>query len=191
MNKWKKAFLILVGLDVFIILLIIALLVIPFQESEKLPKNPRQLTSEKPVFTVQADKQQLVKWVNAEIAKHPSGNLSYQVDLSDTLDINGELKVLGINVPFAMSFHPDVDRLGNIVLREKEIKLGRLALPASEVLKFIRAGSGLPKWITVLPDKQEIYVDMNRIVTQDRFYLKAKTMDLPNNRIFFNVYRKD
>jgi len=66
-----------------------------------------------------------------------------------------------------------------------------LALPASEVLKFIRAGSGLPKWITVLPDKQEIYVDMNRIVIQDRFYLKAKTMDLPNNRIFFNVYRKD
>jgi len=190
MNKWKRAFLIIAGIDLIFIIAVIVMFIILTQGQDRLPPAPRGNLSAAPIFTVNADKKQLTNMVNSEIAKHPTGNLTYHVDLKNTLDITGDLKLFGLGIPFTLKFNPNVDQQGNIVLKEQEVKLGQFALPESQVLKFIQAGAGLPSWIYVNPGKKEIYVDMNHVVIKDRFYLKAKDIDLPNNKIIFDVYQK-
>ncbi|MGV3489021.1 MAG: YpmS family protein [Tuberibacillus sp.] len=189
MNKWKRAFLILAGIDLIFIIAVAVMLIMLSQAKTPMPPAAKNIAQD-PVFTVSSDKKQLADMVNSEITKHPAGNLDFHVELSNTLDIIGQLKLFGLAIPFTMRFNPSVDAQGNVVLKEKDVKLGQFELPESQVLKFIQAGAGLPDWIYINPGKKEIYVDMNHVVIQDRFYLKAKEIDLANNKIIFNVYRK-
>lgn len=190
MKNWKKAFLILAGVDLLVIIVLAVVFIIMSSAPDRIPPSSSMKMPTSPVFVVSADKKQITKLVNGEIAKHPTGNLSYHVEMDKTLDIVGDLKLFGLGIPFTMSFQPTVDDQGNIVLKENGVKLGRFSLPESQVIKFIQAGTDLPSWVYVNPDKEEIYIDLNSVMIKERFYLKAKEIDLPNNKLIFNVYRK-
>ena len=110
--------------------------------------------------------------------------------MGKTLDIIGDLKLFGLGIPFTMNFNPAVDKQGNIVLKEKDVKLGGFNLPESQVLKFIKVGANLPSWVYVYPNQKEIYIHLNSVVIKDRFYLKAEEIDIPKNKIIFHMFRK-
>jgi uncharacterized protein YpmS len=190
MKNWKTAFLILAGINLVFLMGLVVVWNMLTTAPDHLPPSSQAKLPTSPVFTVNADKNQITKLINAEITKHPRANLTYHVDMTKTLDIIGDLKLFGLGIPFTMSFNPTVDDKGNIILKEKGVKLGRFRLPESQVLKFVKAGTDLPSWVYVNPDKKEIYIDLNNILIKDRFYFKAKEIDLPNNKLIFNVYRK-
>ncbi|MFC4619086.1 YpmS family protein [Camelliibacillus cellulosilyticus] len=190
MTKWKKAFIVIAAVDLIVILLFVVLYVMATRAPEQVVPRESIQPPTSPIFTVHADKKQLTKLINAEIEKHPTGNLSIYIRTDQTVDLIGNLKLLGIKMPFTMSFSPSVDEKGNVILNEEAVKLGQISLPESEVLKFIRSGAGLPKWVIVDPNKKQIYVDLNGVLIKDRFFLRAKEIDLARNVIEFNVYGK-
>lgn len=189
-NRWRTAFLTL-ALIVVLILVLITLSVVKLTanggEPVNVPRDTPKVTA--PIFMVQANKERLSDMINHELQNHQTGNLSYGIDLSQDVTLDGALNVLGLDIPFALSFDPVV-KDGDIILKEKGVKLGDINLPDKEVLKFIRKGTDLPKWVTIQPDDKQIYVDLTAMKLNDQFYLKANKINLSENDIEFNVYRK-
>ncbi len=189
-NKWRNAFLILASI-VVVIIAVITFSIFKLTETggntATIPHDTPKVTS--PIFMVQANKGRLTTMINHELQKHQTGNLTYGVDLSKDVTLDGALNVLGLDIPFQLSFDPVV-KDGDVILKETGVKLGDIDLPDEEVLKFISKGTDLPKWVTVEPSKKEIYVDLTAMKVKDQFYLKAKKMDMANNQIEFDVYRK-
>ncbi|GGH88094.1 uncharacterized protein YpmS [Pullulanibacillus pueri] len=189
MGKWKKAFLWLAGINAGILVILIALIiwVIALPENKISSDASKKLTATEPVFTVSSHKAQLTKMINEEIDKHPTGNLSFHVDMTDTVNIIGNLKVLGLKIPFEMDFAPSVVN-GDIQLEEKAAKLASFNLPESQVLKFIDAGGNLPDWVDIIPSQKKINVALSQFLIKDRYYFKAKEIDLSKDSILFNIY---
>jgi uncharacterized protein YpmS len=189
-NKWRTAFLTLAAI-IIVIIAVITFSIIKLTETDgktvQFPHDTPKVTA--PIFMVQANKERLAAMINHELQKHQTGNLSYGVDLTNDVTLDGALNVLGLDIPFDLSFDPVV-KDGDIILKETGVKLGDINLPDQEVLKFIDKGTDLPEWITVEPDKKQIYVDLTAMDLKEHFYLKAKKMDMANNQIEFNVYRK-
>lgn len=190
MKKWKTAFIILACVDLAVVLGLVILLVwASIAPGNGKPHAHRLPMTSAPIFTVRTDKDRLVALINDEIDRHPTGNLDFHVAMNDGVDLVGTLKLFGLDIPFTMRFDPEVNDQGNIVLKEKAVKLGRFNLPESEVLRFIRAGGKLPDWVTVNPSQNEIIIALDQVKVGGRFYLKAKTIDLTQDVFEFNVYR--
>jgi uncharacterized protein YpmS len=91
-----------------------------------------------------------------------------------------------------MNFQPKVMNNGEaIVLNEKSVTLGEFSLPEAEVLKFIKAGADFPKWIVVEPDKKRIILHLSGFVIKDKYTVRASQIDLPHNKLVFNIYRSE
>lgn len=188
-NKWRTAFLILSGIVAVIIIAIVMTLAkwTDGGQSAAVPHDTPKVTA--PIFMVNANKEKLTAMINHEIQVNQSGNLSYHVDLSKNVSLTGALKILGLAIPFHLSFDPIV-KDGDIILKEKAVQLGDITLPKQDVLNFIKKGTQFPKWVIIQPDKNQIYINVTGLDFQKNFYLKAKTIDLSNNKIEFNVYQK-
>ena len=190
LQTWKKAFIWLASINAAIILLLIVCLIwlLSIPDSEMSVKNDKKLEATEPVFTVSTDKEQLTKLINQQIDSRSTGNLKFHVDMTDTVDIIGNLRWLGLNIPFQLSFLPSVSN-GDISLKEESAKLGVFNLPESQVLKFIKAGGNLPEWVEVLPNEKQINVRLSQYLIKDQYYFKAKALNLAKNDITFTVHQ--
>lgn len=189
-NKWKKAFFALLIVIVIVIIVVFGLFfkfVGTSGSSSEVPNNTPHVDS--PIFMIQANKKRLNDMINNELQKHQPGHLAYSVSLNQDVTLKGSLGVLGLKIPFRMSFDPEVKN-GDIILKETSVSLAKISLPEEEVLKFIKKGTDLPDWVIVQSDKNQIYVNLTKMELKGRFYLKAKRIDLQENKIEFNVYQK-
>jgi uncharacterized protein YpmS len=191
-DRWKRAFLGLLIFDGVIVILLIGLYLSFYfnQPKATLPDNIAipHLTGA-PIFKVSGNKDQLAAMMNEELQKKLKGNLDAGVALNDHVSILGNLKILGITIPFNMIFQPKVMNEGEaVVLNEKSVTLGEFSLPDTEVLKFIQAGANFPKWIVVQPDKKRIILHLSGFVIKDKYTVRAAQIDLPHNKLVFNIY---
>jgi uncharacterized protein YpmS len=194
-NPWKRAFLGLLILDGLIVVLLIGLYLSFYfnQPKATLPENIAvpHLTGA-PIFKVSGNKAQLAAMMNQELQKKLTGNLDAGVALNDYVSILGNLKILGIQIPFNMIFQPKVMNDGEaVVLNEKSVTLGEFSLPDTEVLGFIQAGAHFPKWIVVQPDKKQIVLHLSGFVIKDKYIVRANQIDLPHNKLVFNIYHSN
>ncbi|MBM7643812.1 uncharacterized protein YpmS [Scopulibacillus daqui] len=191
-NKWKMAFFTLLGI-VVIVLVLTGVFFFSFLaiggKTQNIPNDVKN--NSQPIFTVQADKEQLDHLINNEIQRHQTGNLNYSVNMDNDVRVNGSLGVLGTSMPFSIAFNPVVEN-GDVILKEKTVKLGKFNLPDKQVLKFINFGTKLPDWVIVQPDKRQIYINVTKIpLNKDiDFYLKAKQIQLSSNKIIFELHQK-
>lgn len=191
MNKWKRAFFALLTL---IVLVCVGLSVLFYNlfvvhTSQQNNINETHHVGE-PIFSVNANKQRLTDMINNEIQDHQNDQLTYQVQLTNDVTLTGDLKVLGMGIPFTMSFDPKVTGSGDIILKEKSVTLGRVNLPDEQVLQFIDNGTNFPDWVVIQASKKQIYVNLNEMPLNDQFYLKAKDIQLQKDKINFDVYQK-
>ncbi len=171
-------------------ILVVVVLFIALQTPGSDFKEPEPVEHGEPIFTIDANKQELEQLINQEVsASNKQSNLTYQIHINDDAKITGKLNVLSANIPFEMTFAPTV-KDGNVLLKEKSVKLGVLKLPPSEVLKFINKGTDLPEWVHIDDDKEQIYINLTQLKIKDRFYLQAEAIDLANNQIQFNVFHE-
>jgi len=189
MNRWKRSFIWLAGINVLIIVLIIALViwlvVIP---SSKLPSQEQQLPITQRIFTIHGHKKQLTQMINDEIGKHSISRLTFHVEMTDTLNIIGSLKVVGLNVPFELIFSSHVKN-GNIFLTAKSAKIARVKLPESEILRLIKTGDNIPSWVVIDPSKKQIAIQLYRYNIKGNYVLVAKKMNLAKDQLLFDLYR--
>lgn len=191
-NKWKLAFWILIGLDLVIVLIVSAAGFWLFSvHPNPIPKTwTSPMINEAPVFTVDGNKKQLTALMNQELQKELKGNLEASISLDKKVTLSGNIRILGIQIPYKMLFEPKVANNGETVyLNESSVTVGRFSLPVAQVLIFIQKGASFPKWVTVEPSKDRIAVHLSGFVIRDQFTIRAKTIDLPNNKLIFNIYR--
>ena len=86
-----------------------------------------------------------------------------------------------------MHFDPVVDGDGNLRLKQTKMNVGMLSIPPKTTLKLLKQAIDFPAWIEVIPNEEEIFVDLSRMDMAPTSVVRAKEFDLEQNRIILEV----
>lgn len=186
---WRAAFFTLLFLVVATVGIALYYLSSGFSGGSGTPQNFSDRQTNRAIFSVQANKEQLQSLINQQIADNRDKRLSYHVAIGDQVVLKGNYKLLFTGIPFSLSFEPVVSN-GDIILKETGVRLGDVKLPDEEVLAFLKSGTKFPKWVAIQPAKKQVYLNLTRVQVQKGLYLRAETINLPQNIVSFSVHQK-
>ncbi|CAM3150956.1 uncharacterized protein YpmS [Sporolactobacillus spathodeae] len=188
-SLWRAAFFTLLFLVVATVGIALYYLSSGFSGDSGTPQNFSDRQTNRAIFSVQANKEQLQSLINQQIADNRDKRLSYHVAIGDQVVLKGSYKLLFTGIPFSLSFEPVVSN-GDIILKETGVRLGDVKLPDEEVLAFLKSGTKFPKWVAIQPAKKQVYLNLTRVQVQKGLYLRAETINLPQNIVSFSVHQK-
>src|SRR5699024_5829415 len=174
-NKWKKLFIGLLILNITIILTLVVLLNIPAKET-KITSEPTindDLTS---VLSVESNKDNLNETLEESKYK-------YDVYLDEVVHLEGELPVFSTSIPLYIKLQPNVQDNGDIILKQKSIKLGLLRLPNEKILEYVEKYLPLPEWVTIDAKNENIYVKVTEMDLENDFGVEVRDFDLEKDKI--------
>ncbi|MFC7687165.1 YpmS family protein [Ureibacillus sp. GCM10028918] len=187
MNKWKVAFFILTGAIIIFFTVLIYWATSPTEDvqidRESVAVNPTDS-----VLLVESTADDIEKiamgYLQKELANSP---IPIDIDVDKSIELKSELTVFGFTVPFAMQFDPIVTEDGNIQLKQNSVNVGNINIDPFTVLKLMNDSVAFPEWIVVRPNDEEIYVDLSDLEVMTGARVKAKEIDLRNNRVLLEV----
>lgn len=184
-NKWKRAFFLLLGLVLFIIIVFIGLIFWPVDQGG----IPKEKNVGKTIpFHLETNKEDLNKVINSYIAKEKGDTpIDYYVNLKDDVELTGKLDLFSTSVHFNMTFEPKALKNGDIVLKQKGMSLGELHLPPSYVLKIAQESYHFPDWVRIFPNQKMIYVSTKRMNLKNNVSIRVNEFNLPKDRISFTL----
>lgn len=183
MNKWKVAFFTLVAA---IVLSSAFILYLVFSDTTEVAR-PLNTEAEGNVVTVETTAKEfeaIAKQYLADTLK--KSPVPVDIVVEDQIKLYSSLTVFGVDVPFSMDFDPTVDA-GNIVLEQTAMNVGNLTIPPKTVLKVVQDSVKFPDWVTVIPNDEEIYVDISRLNIAAGSRVRAKEINLPEDKILFEI----
>ncbi|AIM15339.1 MULTISPECIES: YpmS family protein [Neobacillus] len=185
-NKWKVGFLILLGANLLIAIIIFSLVLTPDQEIKNVKsKDDKNYVS----FQVHSNKYDLNQLINHYIKKEAADSpIEYKVLLGNDVELYGTLPVFSQEVNMKLTFVPKALENGDLVLIQKSMSIGNLPLPISYVLKFISENYKLPKGVEIRPNDKQIYVHMQQLNLKSDMKIKVDQIDLKNDRISFFIF---
>ncbi|WP_042475511.1 YpmS family protein [Bacillus ndiopicus] len=184
MNKWKVAFFLLAGAVIFTLVFIVYLATSKVEE--KAIPDQQKITGH--VLTVQTTAKEFEAIAKKYMGKGPleKSPIPVEIEVNEQVQLFSELIVFGITVPISMDFEPIVSD-GNIRLKQTEVNVGKLNIPPSTVLKLMKDAIEFPDWMIVRPNEEEIYVDLSRINIASGSRVRAKEVDLKNDKILLEI----
>jgi uncharacterized protein YpmS len=187
-NKWKIGFFILLGLIAAVIIFFYILITSPVDESNIEPvKNNADANDV--AFKVATNKRDLNRVINHYIEEEgKNSEIEYQVLLTDEVELYGTLPLFSEELELRLTFNPQALENGDLVLNQKSISVGRLRLPVSTVLKFVRDSYDLPEAVNIQPDDERVYVSMQRLKLKSDIKVKVNEFDLKKDNIKFTLY---
>ena len=186
-NKWKAAFFLLLAVMIAVIIFVVFLLFSPANQ-EPLPTAEHDL-KEHVAFQVSSNKADLNKIINYYLEKEGlNGPIEYNVYLNDeSVVLQGKMKVFTQMIDMEMTFEPEALENGDLVLHQKSISVGKLKLPVSYILKFIRDSYQLPSWVNIQPDEQLVYVSLQDMELKGDMKVRADEFNLKEDDIQFTL----
>ena len=182
-NKWKKLFIGLLILNITIILTLVVLLNIPAKET-KITSEPTindDLTS---VLAVESNKDNLNELIKAYLNETlEESKYKYDVYLDEVVHLEGELPVFSTSIPLYIKLQPNVQDNGDIILKQKSIKLGLLRLPNEKILEYVEKYLPLPEWVTIDAKNEDIYVKVTEMDLENDFGVELRDFDLEKDKI--------
>lgn len=182
-NKWKKLFIGLLILNITIILTLVVLLNIPAKET-KITSEPTindDLTS---VLAVESNKDNLNELIKAYLNETlEESKYKYDVYLDEVVHLEGELPVFSTSIPLYIKLQPNVQDNGDIILKQKSIKLGLLRLPNEKILEYVEKYLPLPEWVTIDAKNENIYVKVTEMDLENDFGVEVRDFDLEKDKI--------
>ena len=127
-------------------------------------------------------------WV--ELPQERINYISYKkiyFTIGNDIQLRSTLTAFYTEVPISMNFEPIVDDKGNIILKQTRMNVGLLKIPPETTMKIMRDSVEFPSWITVHPNDAEIYIDLSRINIASGSRVRAKELDLPNDKILLEI----
>jgi len=187
MNKWKVLFFLLFSINLIFVFYIFTL--ISFQNEESIRKPITIKKDEYAIFEIETDKETVTQLVNEYLQKEvPNQPLSYQVDIQEEVILYGSLIAFGRELQLTLSFLPEVTNEGNVVLNVQNLSVGKLSLPISYVLNYVKKHYELPKEVTIEPKKSRVVVQMTDITLKNDYKVKLKSINLKENKISAELY---
>ncbi|MDQ0214429.1 uncharacterized protein YpmS [Oikeobacillus pervagus] len=186
-TKWKRSFFLLLGMNLFILAMIIILIFLP-TKNDPLPVDVANQGDDPVQFHVNTNREDLNKIINAYIKKeNQKSPIDYQVILKDNVELHGDVKVFSEDVDFKLTFEPKALNNGDLVLKQKGISLGQLKLPVSYILKFARDSYNPPDWIRIMPNDKMIYVSLKKMELKSDMKIRADHFNLKEDDIRFTL----
>ncbi|GLC89156.1 YpmS family protein [Lysinibacillus piscis] len=188
MNRWKFAFFTLAGTVIFALLLIAYLATKPVNSVNVLQGMHETSNGKENVLVVQTTTKELES-ISKKYLKDALKGSPVPVDFTMDKDIElmSTLKVFYTEIPLSMHFDPIVDERGNIILKQTSMNVGLLNIPPETTMKIMRDSVQFPSWITVNPNKAEIYVDLSRVNIASGNRVRAKELDLAHDKILLEI----
>lgn len=187
-NRWKVAFIVLVG---FIIGSMAFVFVRLTQVREPNYKPVPELVEKDgtPVIAIQSKKKQINALIDFYLADFQKGSdITYKFYLENEAMLNGTFEVLGHPIQFYLYFDPYVMDNGNVQLKAKSLSIGALGLPMKEILKFVQRDYKLPSWVEVNPDDSTILLRLDQFRMQNGLFIRAEKINLVDDDIRMNIY---
>jgi len=188
MNKWKVAFFALAGTVLFAILLVVFLATRPVDGVNVAKSSAGESESKGNVLVVQTTTKELESISKKYLKDAAKGSpLPLDFTIGDDIQLRSTLTVFYTEIPISMNFDPIVDDKGNIILKQTGMNVGLLNIPPETTMKIMRDSVEFPSWITVNPNKAEIYIDLSRINIASGSRVRAKELDLPKDKILLEI----
>jgi uncharacterized protein YpmS len=186
MHHWKRLFFLLLGINIAFVLLIILLFVLLIKSpSEDIKAPETEMVQNDVRFTIQTNKQDLNRLINHYLKEEYSGSLDYEVLLTDEVELYGNIPVFSENVEMKLTFEPVALENGDLELQQKTISIGKLTLPVPLVLKFIQSSYPIPDWVTIQPNEEKVYMELQNMKLKSDLKVRVHEFDLKNNDIEF------
>src|SRR3954451_12810401 len=115
-NKWKRGFFLLLGLNGFILILLLSLILVPADEKGKIQQdvpNNNNVTFE--VTSNKADLNRLIdQYIKKEAADSP---IEYSIQLQDEVELYGTIPFFSQEIDLKLTFEPEALENGDLVLK--------------------------------------------------------------------------
>jgi uncharacterized protein YpmS len=186
-KNWKKAFFILLAINVGILLFLFVSISIPIKD-KMIKQEEIRLQGYVP-FLIHTQKDNLNKLINHYIEKEADdGPINYQVVLRDEVELYGTIPIFSEEIQMKLTFEPEALDNGDLILKQKSMVIGQMQLPVTYVLKFIADRYHLPKGVTIQPNDKLVYISMQKLKLKSDFKVRVKEFDLTSDDISFQLY---
>lgn len=187
-NKWKLAFFVLLGLLILIMLYLFFMVTAPGEKSKMEPVKNTSETDDV-AFKVATNKRDLNRVINHYIEEEgKNSQFDYQVLLTDEVELYGTLPLFSQELELRLTFEPKALENGDLILNQKSISVGKLKLPVSTVLKFVRDSYSLPAAVNIQPEEERVYVSMQRLKLKSDIKVRVNEFDLKKDHIRFTLF---
>ncbi|MGG3449942.1 MULTISPECIES: YpmS family protein [Bacillaceae] len=184
MRKWKVAFFLLLFMVMAAIGFILIMLLMPSDAG----KPAMTETEGEIAFHVTATKAELNKFVSYYLQKEAdSAPFDYDVYIGNEVELYGSIPVFATDIDYHMTFEPEAQEDGNIMLRQSGLRVGLLDVPASYVLKTAENAGAFPDWVRVVPNEELIYVSLGDMELDNGMRVKVEAFNLEKDDIKFAV----
>ncbi len=195
MNRfsWKHAFFALLLLNLIAVSAVVYFLFSPpeqpempvYENSGREDGNMAELN----IVTNKADLNVLIHEFVHELFKKETKKqpFEYHVLLTDEVELYGTIPVFNSEVGLHLTFSPKALDNGDLILSQSSVKIGKIELPATYVMNFIKNNYRFPEWVEIFPNEQIIYVHLTDIELGNKLKVHANTFDLKRDEISFTL----
>ena len=185
-NKWKKAFLLLLGIDLLIVVILSWLIFTPATNQNQIKPTPPHGDSVS--FHVKSNKNDLNMLINHYLTEEAADSpIDYRVILGDEVELYGTLPFFSEKINMKLTFVPKALSNGDLVLKQKSISIGSLPLRVSYVMKFISDNYKIPKGVEIRPNDKLVYINMQQLKLKSDIKIKVNKFDLKKDDIAFTL----
>ena len=189
-NWWKWLFLFLLALNLSLVGVLASRLLTTGADSQQTSQTETKSTIQ--VGSFSTTREQLTQTINSYLKSYQSKGATFQVAIdSENIIFQGTYSLLGYEIPLYVYFEPYSLSTGAVQLKVTSVSAGNLALPESDILRYIKSSYDLPSFVQVLPDKSAINVNLQNLNQETDFSLKARQIDLLNDQFIFDIFKKN
>jgi uncharacterized protein YpmS len=186
-KNWKRAFFILLIINLGILLFLFISISIPIKE-KRIQQEESELQGYVP-FLIHTKKENLNRVINHYIEKEAAGGpIDYNVVLRDEVELYGTIPIFTEEIQMKLTFEPEAINNGDLILKQKSMAIGQMQLPVTYVLKFIADRYRLPQGVTIQPKDKLVYISMQKLKLKSDFKVRVNEFDLNNGDISFQLY---
>lgn len=189
-NLWKWGLIVLFAVNCGFFVLIGSRLLQKPSDLTQIKTTKRVATTK--IGTLVTTKEQLNTAINSYLVDYQSSNTQYQTYITNSgILFETTYTLLGYKTPLSLYLQPYRLETGAIQLKITSFTVGTLSLPESEVLQYIKSSVKLPDFVEIIPKKSVININLQNIKIKEKLIIKAKTVDLINDKITFDLYKKN
>ncbi|HFI0150501.1 TPA: YpmS family protein [Streptococcus suis] len=187
LNIWKWAFLLLLSCLLGLSIVVISRVTTSRENTTQISSSD----SDAQIGTFTTTRDQLNDTVATYLEEYQTKDSSYKLYATNQQVLfEASYEVFGTKVPLYIYFQPNKLENGNILLTITEISAGTLSLPTKEILTYVQKSYKLPSFVTVDAEQSTVSILLTEIENDLGIYIKANTIDLYNDQIIFDLYKK-
>lgn len=186
-RNWRLYFVILFGVNLFIITLFSILIFSSPPQSDSLP-TPQYIDEPGAEFRVESTKEDLNELINDYLDQVLlAENADFSVHIDQDIHLTGSFGAFGASIPLNVRMDPNVLDNGDLVLNVSEMSIGLLNLPRNRILHYVNQQVATPDWFLFDAQNEQIYVAVTQIDIQSNFRFSVQELDLTDDDISFSI----